>query len=231
MNSHLVNGDSFLLVETLPTDSVDFIFTDPPYNIGAYSKGNIKFKTRKDMNTTIADWDQNVCDPLNMANDFVRILKPTGNLFIFTGTNDFGRWHSKLDPIFDTFQFFCWHKTNPGPSVRKSSFLKSVELVVCCWNKGHTWNFGKQNDMHNFFESGICQGNERLDHPTQKPLGIIEHLMRIASNPGDVVLDPFMGTGTIPYVAASMGRRYIGYEKEEKYFEMAQKRIGNNLYD
>jgi site-specific DNA-methyltransferase (adenine-specific)/modification methylase len=92
-----------------------------------------------------------------------------------------------------------WHKTNPAPKFRRAGFLNSCELIVCMWNKGHTWNFTKQNEMHNFIESPICMGNERLKdpkHPTQKPVSVLKKLINIASNEGDMILDPFAGVGS-----------------------------------
>jgi site-specific DNA-methyltransferase (adenine-specific)/modification methylase len=121
----------------------------------------------------------------------------------------------------------AWHKTNPTPSVRKSSFLNSLELIVCCWNKGHVWNFTRQNEMHNFIETPICMGNERLKHPTQKPLRVLEHILVRASNAGDLVLDPFMGTGSTGVAAVRLGRSFRGFELDDAYFDMAQRRLAS----
>lgn len=223
----LTMGDAFALIKEVPDSSVDLILTDPPYNIGSYSTGNIKFTTRKEMNNDIAHWDQDMIDPTLLVPEFQRILKPTGNIFIFTGSNLFGRWHSLLDPVYDTFQFMAWHKTNPTPNVRKSSFLNSIELIVCAWNKGHTWNFTKQNEMHNFLESGVCQGKERTAHPTQKPVKILEKLVSIASNPGDVVFDPFMGSGSTGVASTNLGRNFIGFELSPEYYAIANDRMAH----
>ena len=123
-----------------------------------------------------------------------------------------------------------WHKTNPVPNIRKTSFLNSCELIVALWNKGHTWNFSKQSEMHNFIESPICMGNERLKnpkHPTQKPLKILKHIINIASNPNDTVLDMFMGTGSTGVAALELGRKFIGIEIDEIYYNAAKTRIEN----
>src|SRR5699024_9171474 len=111
-------------------------------------------------------------NPFDFVKDFKRIIKPDGNIFIFTSYNLIGKWHEAFDSEFDTFQYFIWHKTNPMPKIYKNGFLNSCEMIVCLWNKGHKWNFKSQNEMHNFFESPICMGNERLKnpkHPAQKP--------------------------------------------------------------
>jgi site-specific DNA-methyltransferase (adenine-specific)/modification methylase len=218
-------GDAFELIKQVPDQSVDALISDPPYMIGNYSSGNIKFSNRKDMNNDIAGWDQGDLDPTALAHEFKRVLKPTGNLFIFTGSNLFGKWHALLDPIFDTFQYMAWHKTNPTPSVRKSSFLNSLELIVCCWNKGHTWNFFKQNEMHNFIETPVCAGKERYKHPTQKPLKVMDHIMVRATNPGDLVLDPFMGTASTGASALRLGRRFLGFELDPAYYAICHSRL------
>ena len=160
--------------------------------------------------------------------DFIRVLKPTGNLFIFCSYNLIGKYHELLDDKFDSFNFMAWHKTNPTPKFRKAGFLNSIELIVACWNKGHNWNFGKQNEMHNFIEGPICMGLERLKdpkHPTQKPLYPLKHILNIASNEGDVVLDPFMGVGSSGVASLQLNRKFIGFELDEKYYNASEKRL------
>ena len=114
------------------TNSIDLILTDPPYNIPKYSTGNIKFDWRSDINNNLAEWDLIELQPKDLINEFKRILKPSGNIFIFCSYNIIGEYHKVFDPEFDTFQFMVWHKTNPVPNFRKSSFLNSCELIVSC---------------------------------------------------------------------------------------------------
>ena len=223
----LIQGDAFLKMKELPSSSVDLILTDTSYNLSNYSTGNMKFDWRAEINNDVAKWDSVPFDPARLTDEFVRLLRSTGNIFVFTSYNLIGRYHEVFYPLFDTFQFMVWHKTNPVPNIRKSSFLNSCELVVCLWNRGHTWNFTKQNLMHNFFESPICMGKERIKepkHPTQKPLCLLEHIISIASNEGDVVFDPFMGVGSTGHAACNLRRRFIGIELEERYFAASVKR-------
>ena len=220
-------GDSLELLKEIPDKSIDFILTDPPYNLSQYSTGNMEFNWRSNINNDIAHWDRDF-DPALFKDEFIRILKPTGNIFAFCSYNLIGRWHEVFDPLFDTFQFFVWHKTNPTPKFRKAGFLNSCELIVCMWNKGHTWNFTKQSEMHNFFESPICMGKERVKdpkHPTQKPVKLLQHFIKIATNEGDVVLDPFMGVGSTGVAALELNRKFIGIEIDPFYFEAAKKRL------
>ena len=227
---NLMHGDSYKLIKKIPDNSVDLIFTDPPYNLSKYSTGNIKLSWRKEINNDLAEWDKKEFTPSDWVNEFKRILKPTGNIFVFTSYNLLGKWHDAFDSEFDTFQFVVWHKTNPIPKFRKAGFLNSCELIICLWNKGHTWNFGKQNEMHNFIETPICMGLERLKepkHPTQKPLKVLRHLIKIGSNEGDVIFDPFMGVCSTGVACKELGRKFIGIEADKKYFEAGKERISN----
>lgn len=221
-------GDSKKLIKDVPDVSIDLILTDPPYNLSGYSTGNIELSWRKTINNDLADWDKNSFEPAQWVQDFKRILKPTGNIFAFTSYNLMGKWHQAFDPEFDTFQYMVWHKTNPVPKIYKAGFLNSCELIICAWNKGHTWNFANQKDMHNFIESPICMGNERLKnpkHPTQKPIKVLERIIRIATNPVNIVFDPFMGVGSTGVAALNLGRRFIGFELNPEYFAAAEQRL------
>ncbi len=228
-NYTIVNGDCLNYLGQIPDNSIDLILTDPPYNIAQYSTGNINLPGRSALNNDLAAWDLIPVDPFDLLPDFKRIIKPDGNIFVFTSYNLIGKWHEAFDSEFDTFQFFIWHKTNPAPKIFKNGFLNSCEMIACMWNKGHKWNFSNQRDMHNFFESPICMRPERLSepkHPAQKPVKLLEHIISVASNEGDVVFDPFMGVGSTGVAALKSKRRFIGIEIEKNYFDAAEKRIG-----
>ena len=176
-HGYLSCGDSHELINLIPDGSVDLLFTDPPYNIAKYSTGNIDLPGRSSMNNDLAEWDLVDFSPNEWVDNFLRVLKPDGNLFIFTSYNQIGKWHSVLDHRFDTSQFMIWHKTNPAPKIFKTGFLNSCEMIFCCWNKGHKWNFISQKEMHNFIESPICMGPERIKypkHPAQKPVKVLK---------------------------------------------------------
>ena len=224
----IVNGDCFAHFGQIPDHSVDLILTDPPYNIAQYSTGNVPLPGRSALNNDLAQWDLTPIEPAALLEDFRRIIKPEGNIFVFTSYNLIGKWHAAFDSRFDTFQFFVWHKTNPVPKIFKNGFLNSCEMIACMWDKGHKWNFSSQREMHNFFESPICMGKERLKdpkHPAQKPVKLLEHIISIASCPQDVVFDPFMGVGSTGVAALRGGRRFIGIEIQRDYFHAAEKRL------
>lgn len=224
----LINGDCLKYMKGIPDNSIDLLLTDPPYNIAQYSTGNIALPGREALNNNIADWDNVPIEPRDFLEDFKRIVKPEGNIFIFTSYNLIGKWHEIFDSEFDTFQYFIWHKTNPAPKIYKNGFLNSCEMIICLWNKGHKWNFSSQNEMHNFFECPICMYPERLKepkHPAQKPVKLLKHIITIASNQGDVVFDPFMGVGSTGVAAVGLDRKFVGCEIDKDYFDAAVKRI------
>ncbi len=224
----LLHGDCMEHLTQIPTGSIELILCDPPYNLAKYSTGNMSFQWRSEINNDLAEWDLRELAPVDFLKEFKRILSPTGNIFLFTSYNLIGKWHEVFDNEFDTFQFMVWHKTNPVPNIRKSSFLNSCELIVCMWNKGHTWNFSKQNQMHNFIESPICMGKERLKspkHPTQKPLSILKQIISIASKENDLVLDLFMGVASTGVAARELNRRFLGIEINEAYFQASEERM------
>jgi len=227
-NYFIKRGDSRELIKTIPDGSVDLILIDPPYNLANYSTGNIELSWRKTVNNDLAEWDKETFVVQEWASEFQRILSPKGNIFAFCSYNLIGNWHSTFDPVFDTFQYLVWHKTNPVPKFRKAGFLNSCELIVCMWNKGHVWNFTKQSEMHNFIETPICMGNERLknpNHPTQKPLKVLNKIINWASNEGDVIFDCFMGVGSSGEAALINKRKFIGFELNETYFKAASTRL------
>lgn len=227
----IICGDCFSTLKEIPDASIDLILCDPPYNLAGYSTGNMRFDWRHEINNDVAKWDEKAFEPESIVGELKRILSKTGNIFMFCSYNLLGKYHEAFDPVFDTFQFMVWHKTNPVPNVRKSSFLNSCELIICCWNKGHTWNFGRQSEMHNFIETPICMGKERIKidgknaHPTQKPLQVLEHIIRIASNEKDMVLDCFNGVGSTGIAALKLNRRYIGIEINPDYVALTNERI------
>lgn len=228
----ILHGDSKDIIKRIPDNSIDFIFTDPPYNLGQHSTGNIPLPGRSAMNNDVADWDMIDFNPEEWADEFVRILKPTGNLFIFTSYNQLGRWYKCLDHKFDTSNFMIWHKTNPAPKIFKAGFLNSCEMIFTCWNKKHTWNFISQSEMHNFIESPICMRPERLSnpkHPAQKPVSILKKMIKIATNENDIIFDPFMGVGSTGVAALNLNRRFIGVEIDKNYFNAAKQRINSIL--
>lgn len=227
----LIQGDCMDVLPKLKDKSIDLILTDVPYNLVGHTSGLIKFKDREDMGkANIVEWNKPF-DSTSWLPQAKRILKDKGNLFIFCSHRDFGDYFKWLDKRFERVFFGVWHKTNPVPQVRKVSFLSSLELFLCAWNKGHKWNFKTQNEMHNFIETPICMGNERTLHEAQIPVKLMKHFIEIASNPNDLVLDPFVGSGTTMKACLELKRGCVGIEINPEYIKITKKRLnwGSNL--
>jgi len=233
MKNKIIQGDCIKEMKKLPENSVDAIITDPPYKLDFKPAIDLHgrkafYESAKDMN-----WDKLNIKELyeNIFPEFNRILKGNGSIIIFVRTE----WLTYcLDEAerngFKIKATITWHKTNPVPQVRKKNYLSSTESILWFsrWNEEKivfTFNFKNQKEMHNFVEFPICSGKERTKHPTQKPLKLIERLIEIHTNEGNLVLDPFLGSGTTAIACLKLNRKFIGIEKEEEYFKIANARI------
>ena len=125
---------------------------------------------------------------------------------------------------FKQFRLCCWHKTNPVPVNSKLNYLSNSTEYFVTAVKGGCPTFHSEYDK-GIYETPICSGRERTEHPTQKPLALISQLIEKHSNKGDIVLDPFMGSGTIGVACKNLDRNFIGIEKDENYFNIAKQRI------
>jgi len=234
----IVLGDCFKVLKRID-DIVDFIITDPPqYRL---INDNIEFNTRKSVIRKVE------FDNFSNYQTFIlftalwiklcsKILKDNGVIGIFYAeifSNDLIEICNKYE--LEYFDTFYWHKINPMPQVRKRNFVSSVETCLFfVKNKRYTFNFLGQNDMHDFMELPICAGKERLKddnnetlHPTQKPIKLIEHFIKIFTNSGEKVVDPFSGTGTTNIACKCLNRNCLGIEKNQLYHKKSIKRLNN----
>ncbi|MBT9169371.1 MAG: Modification methylase DpnIIB [Syntrophomonadaceae bacterium] len=242
-NGLLVKGDCLDILPMLPDDSVDLVLTDPPYNVRW--KSAIELHGRKAMmhfadevkkgwdNVSLKELYQTIFPHLD------KLLKNNGSVILFTSQEGVG--YAKDEAMKNGLDMKCemiWEKQNPLPQVRKKNYLCAFECIVWLarWNEkkcDFTFNFGTQNEMKNIFRFPICQGNERTDHPTQKPIELMKKIVLIHSNEGDIILDPFLGSGTTAVASKQLGRKYIGIEVSKDYLDMAVKRlqgISGNLF-
>lgn len=122
-----------------------------------------------------------------------------------------------------------WHKLNPMPRNMNLQFINSTESWVYFVNDARTGTFNNDGKaLHDFYESSVTPKSERTfgKHPTQKPVELMDYFIRVLSNPGDTVLDPFMGSGSTGVSALSLGRKFVGVEIDEHYFDIATRRMG-----
>lgn len=234
---YLINDDA---LEALPRlkSTVDAVIVDPPYNTA--NKNTKHLKGRKARSSDFGKWDyysdnEYLSFTRTWLTSIEPLLKPAGNLILF----------SKLEYVSDIRRIYeslglkhhgtlIWHKTNPAPQIRKTGLLSSCEAILWA-SKGfdnqkisYTFNFSKQNEMHNFIESPICMGRERTVHPTQKPKKVISHLLKIFTNKGDWVLDCFSGSGTLAEAAEELGRHSVNIEKDPHFFKISLERLSKS---
>lgn len=241
-------GDCRQVLAELPEDSVDLIFADPPYNLqleGELWRPNL---TRVD--AVDDDWDQ--FDSFAQYDAFTRdwltacrrVLKPTGTLWVIGSYHNIYRVGKILqDLAFWVLNDVVWVKANPMPNFRGVRYTNAHETLL--WvqkEKGAPYTFNYQAmkslnedlQMRSDWYFPICTGAERLRddqgekaHPTQKPEALLYRVILASSKPGDVVLDPFFGTGTTGAVARKLHRHFIGIEIAESYAQVARQRVRN----
>lgn len=204
------------------TGECDLILTDPPYNI---SKEGC-FKGMKGYyGIDFGEWDKGF-DLTSWIKPATDKLRAGGSIVVFNAWQNIDKIAVELENCGLTpKEMIQWQKTNPMPKNRDRLYVTTCEFAV--WAvKGKGWTFNRQrsNFENTIFQYPIVSASDRL-HPTQKPVELMCDLIKIHSNKGDIVLDPFIGSGTTAVAALSTGRKYIGYEIDEKYYTSAKKRI------
>lgn len=234
-SSWVANGDCLNLIKSIPDSSIDLILTDPPYNLGLFMhQRGTNLKGMRNNHFAYSGWDDlSYDDWSNVMQELLvecnRVLKPKGALLMFMSV-------IKLETIIDLATSAglyykttgVWHKTNPMPRNMNLHFINSIEPWVYFISKGRTGVFNnKQKSVHDFVETSTITASEHKlgCHPTQKPKKLLSHFVELLSNRGDVVLDPFMGSGSTGVVCELLDRRFIGFELNSEYFEIASRRI------
>ena len=231
----ILKGDCFDLIKDIDSKSVDLILVDPPYFISRNSNfKNYSDDTSKElitkygsMSIDFGEWDKGELDWDLLFKEYYRILKDSGTLIIF-----YDIWKSNdIKSMADKYKFKQprvgqWQKTNPVPVNSKLNYLSNAIEYFFTFVKSGKPTFNSEYD-NGVYRYPICHGKERLEHPTQKPLSLISDLIKKHSNPGDMVLDTFAGSGTTGHASILTDRKYILVEKEEKYFEIIKNRLKN----
>jgi len=220
------------VMKFIPDKSIDLIVTDPPYNISGLSSGVVLHG--RDVNTKdFGDWDWNF-NVKPIVKEFKRLLKPRGQIYIFTSEKLFVQYRLEMEKLkFHFRNLIVLQKTNPLPKMRQVSWRNATEYILYAGRQktkkcNYTFNWLGQDKMINVFKTAILGGKERRQfgfHPTQKPLKIIEKLIRVSSNKNDIVLDPFLGSGTTALACQNLHRKFIGIEINQEYIKIANNRI------
>ncbi len=245
----ILMGDCIATMRALPAKSVDLIFADPPYNLQL--GGDLSRPDGSHVDAVTDDWDK--FDSLAIYDRFTRewlgeakrILKDNGSIWVIGSYHNIFKVGSAIQDLgYWILNDIVWRKANPMPNFKGTRFTNAHEtLIWASTGEGakYTFNYRSMktlNDelqMRSDWEFPICGGPERLKkngvkvHPTQKPEALLYRIMLACSKPGDVVLDPFFGTGTTGAVAKRLGRHWIGIEREPVYIEAAEERIAAAL--
>ena len=235
----LYNCDYNEVINDIQDNSVDLLLTDPPYGISKEIKitrgrNGMKFMVSSDISLYFGKWDdfENFDDCMNFTYrwlDAVNRVIREGGMFVTFFDKDKINFISRYLQEKYNYKlkgYFAYIKTNPVPQARKVKWMNAWECAVLLQKQGgkltYNYQLGQQAD---YIQLPSCGGKERTAHPTQKPLKLIELFIKYWTNEGDVVLDPFSGSGTTAVACIKLDRRYIAIEKDEKYYEIVKNRI------
>lgn len=223
--------------DVLPTlGKVDAVVTDPPYSISVPGVGRWEMRYGRtddlDFFEGDDDWETmttTVCDAAMLA---IALLEDHGSVYFWCGHRQFGKLISLLEARGWKTRFLVWSKSYPVPAAPGSGWPSAAELCVYAYRSGRRWAWkGVCPFKSNVFVADSFRFGQpgKVDHPTQKPIAIINPLVRASSFVGDTIVDPFMGSGTTGVACVQLGRRFIGIEIDEGYFNIAVRRISEAL--
>ncbi len=234
-------GDSLKILKTFQKESIDMIFADPPYflsNNGVTCRGGQMVSVNK------AHWDQTnmtTNEKIRYNQKWLRackrVLKDQGTIFISGTLHNIYLIGTALElEGFSIINNITWEKLNPPPHLARKAFAHSTETILWA-KKKETKRYSFNYDLMKEFNSGkqmkdvwrfpLTKPSEKRlgKHPTQKPLELLKRIMQAASKEGDLILDPFNGSGTTGIAATSLNRRYIGIDMEQKYLDLTVSRF------
>jgi modification methylase len=246
MHEGVFDGDCLELMAALPEASVDLVFADPPYNLQL--SGELHRPDNSRVDGVEEDWDKfadfAAYDRFTRAwlAAAKRLLKPSGALWVIGTYHNIFRIGAALQDLgFWILNDVVWRKANPMPNFRGRRFTNAHETLLWCASDRdarYTFNYDAMKALNDELQMRsdwlipICGGPERLRdetgrkaHPTQKPEALLHRVLLASSRPGELVLDPFCGTGTTGAVARRLGRRFIGLERDPTYAALARDRI------
>lgn len=234
-NYILSTGDCVKKMKDIDNTTIDLILTDPPYNLGLFMKNReTNLGALRSNHFVASSWDhiEQKEWELKMSNFFkqsARVLKKRGALLIFVSL-------IKIETILKMAQkngFYykttgIWHKKNPMPRNMNLHFINSTEAWMYFINNGKTGKFNNKNKViHDFYESSAIGASEKRHgkHPTQKPIALMEHFVELLSNKNDIILDPFMGSGSTGVATINKERFFYGIEISKEYTRIAKNRM------
>jgi len=241
MENQIICGNCIEIMRDIPDESIDLIIADPPYMVSQEGKKINRAKTiskswnrKSSIDFDFGEWDLFPDEETykafteNWFRECTRILKPKAWIYIFFDKNKTGYFDLDFAPKYNIKPrtIFIWIKSNPTPSFRKVNWLSATEHIwVGSKGKSKIKNFLQQKEMVNYLITPNKTVYGKTSHPTEKPEELIEKFMITSSNRGDLVLDPFLGSGTTAVVAKKLDRNFIGIEIDENFCAMARQRL------
>lgn len=248
IKNNILQGNSIEVMQQIPSGSVDMIFADPPYNLQL--NGELHRPNNTKVDAVDDEWDK--FDSLKAYDEFTRewlsaakeCLHEDGTIWVIGSYHNIFRVGAILQDLgFWILNDVIWRKSNPMPNFRGRRFTNAHETMI--WasksqKSKYRFNYDSMKSLNDDLQMRsdwylpLCTGSERLKgddgkkvHPTQKPESLLHRVILSSTNPDDLVLDPFFGTGTTGAVAKKLGRHFIGIEQEKKYIKAAEERIKN----
>lgn len=213
---HLYNGDCIELIKDIPDKSIDLIVSDPPYFLGMThngQKGNFN--------------DLKICSPFFdvLFSEYLRVLKSDGKIYFFTDWRGYAFYYPIFTKHIPARNLIVWDKKSGAGNHYNFTHEFIIYGTLKPYNQG-----GSNIWRETAFSSGAKKTNGEKMHPTQKPVELIERIIKDGSKIGGTVLDSFMGSGTTGVACVNTGRKFIGMELDEHYFEIAEQRINNAVF-
>ena len=229
--AELINDNAIDFTKTLEDESIDAIITDPPYGI---SRDN-NFTTMGRAGIDFGEWDKDF-DLTSWIKVAAPLLKKGGNVVIFNDWKNMTYITKSLeDNGFEIKDLIRWKKTNAMPRNRDRRFITDYEVAVWAVKKGGKWTFNRLSETYEIPEivGGVTPKSEKIygGHPTQKPIYVMKWLIERLTNECELVLDPFMGSGTTGVACKELNREFIGVELDENYYNMAYNRINSYVLE
>ena len=215
------------IVKDFSDGSIDLVLTDPPYGISRETNFATMSNRRHRRSMYFGDWDTGIVNWKIIGT----LVREGGSFITFMAFEQYNNFIKVMEQCdFDIKDRLIWEKTNPFPRNRDRRYIPNIEFIIWAVKKGAGWTFNRQNPKYETcvfrFPSESGAQFKRF-HPTQKPLKLIEYLIKIHSNEFDLVLDPFIGSGTTAVACEKLNRRWIGIEINPKYCEITKERICN----
>lgn len=230
---NIYNADAYALIDELIDQGVkvNHIITDPPYNIS--KENNFSTMNNPRAGVDFGKWDHGGFDLYSWIPKYAKILDKNGSMIIFCS-------YRFISYIIDALEsdesgmavkdILVWQKSNPMPRNINRRYVQDMEFAVWAVKKKAKWIFNKPDDkpyLRAMFTTSTVSGSEKLGHPTQKSIKLMEEIVKIHTNESETILDPFMGSGSTGEAALKHGRKFIGIEFDESYYEMAKKRLSD----